>query len=159
MEVWSRVLVLSLGGMLGVNARYWVGVGLSRWVASHWGTFVINASGSFAIGFLTTALTHWLPHPHARLAILTGFLGGYTTFSTFAFESVTLWQRGERGAAAFNMAGSVATGFLAAFLGIILARDLFPSYGASQASADAPRSAAFEQGANDATATVDEEGS
>jgi len=121
---WSRVLVLSLGGVLGVNARYWLGLWLSRSTASHWATFVINTSGSFAIGFLATALAHWLPHPAFRLMVLTGFLGGYTTFSTFAFESVTLWERGERGAAVINLTGSVVFGFVAAFLGIALARAL-----------------------------------
>ncbi len=124
MEILVRIAVLSLGGILGVNARYWLGVLISRWAASHWATFVINVSGSFAIGFLSMAMARWLPHPHARLAVLTGFLGGYTTFSTFAFESVTLWERGESFTALANVIGSVVLGVLAAFLGIVLARDV-----------------------------------
>src|SRR4051794_34566966 len=113
MEPWVRVVVLSLGGALGVNARYWLGVWMNRWASPQfpWATFTINVSGSFAIGFLTTALARWLPHPHMRLLVLTGFLGGYTTFSTFAFESVTLWEHGERGLSLINLAGSVAAGF------------------------------------------------
>ncbi len=59
--------------------------------------------------------------------VLTGFLGGYTTFSTLAFESVMFWERGERGAALANMVGSVAVGFLAASLGVALARDVLIS--------------------------------
>jgi CrcB protein len=118
-----RVLALSAGGVLGVNARYWLGLWMNRWASPQfpWATFAINVSGSFAIGFLTVALARWLPHPNARLLLITGLLGGYTTFSTFAHESHTLWDRGERGLALVNMAGSVLAGFVAVFLGIALA--------------------------------------
>jgi CrcB protein len=124
MEGWLRVAVLSAGGALGVNARYWLGVWVSRWAGARfpWATVLINVSGSFAIGFLTVALAAWLPHPHARLFALVGFLGGYTTFSTFSFESLTLWERGEPGLALGNMVGSVVAGFAAAALGAGLAR-------------------------------------
>jgi fluoride exporter len=123
-EVWVRVLALSAGGVLGVNARYWLGVSMSRWAAAPWATFSINISGSFAIGFLTITLARWLPHPHARLMILTGFLGGYTTFSTLAFESAVFWERGERGLAAANLIGSLIVGVIAALLGMALAREI-----------------------------------
>ena len=110
METWGRILALSVGGVAGVNARYWLGVWINRWASSQfpWATFSINVSGSLAIGFLTALLARWSPHSHLRLVILVGFLGGYTTFSTYAFESVTLWQRGEWGFSLTNMAGSVA---------------------------------------------------
>jgi len=123
--VW-RVFVLSVGGALGVNARYWLGAWMSRWASPQfpWATFTINVSGSFAIGFLTTLLARWLPHPQWRLLVLVGFLGGYTTFSTFAFESLTLWERGERGLSFANVAGSVAAGLLAVTLGVALARGM-----------------------------------
>lgn len=123
MEGWTRVLVLSLGGVLGVNARYWLGVWMNRWAAAHWATFVINASGSFAIGFLAMALARWLPHPNIRLMILTGFLGGYTTFSTLAFESAVFWERGDKALAFANLGGSLVVGIVAALLGMALARD------------------------------------
>jgi CrcB protein len=125
-EPWVRVLVLSVGGVLGVNARYWLGFWMNRWVSAQfpWATFSINVSGSFAIGFLTMALARWLPHPNMRLLILVGFLGGYTTFSTFAFESLTLWERGEIGLSLANMIGSIAAGFVAVALGVGLARSL-----------------------------------
>jgi CrcB protein len=118
--------VLSLGGAFGVNARYWLGVWMNRWTSPQfpWATFTINVTGSFAIGFLTMALAQWLPHPYFRLLVLVGFLGGYTTFSTFSFDSLTLWQRGEVGLWLTNMAGSVVAGFLAAGLGVGLARTL-----------------------------------
>ena len=90
METWLKVVALSIGGTLGVNARYWLGAWMSRWTSPQfpWATFVINVSGSFLIGFLTVALTRWMPHPNVRLLVITGFLGGYTTFSTFENDNV-----------------------------------------------------------------------
>jgi CrcB protein len=118
--------VLSLGGALGVNARFWLGVWMNRWTspAFPWATFTINVSGSFAIGLLAEGLTHWLPHPNVRLLVVVGFLGGYTTFSTFSFDTLTLWERGEAGLSLANGAGSVLAGLLAVGLGVALARGL-----------------------------------
>jgi CrcB protein len=126
MGTWVEVSVLSVGGILGVNARYWLGVWVNRWASPQfpWATFTINVSGSFLIGFLSVALTRWLPHPNLRLMIVTGFLGGYTTFSTFEYESVTLWERGESGLAVTYLVGSVVAGFAAVLLGIMAARGL-----------------------------------
>jgi CrcB protein len=125
-EPWIKVAALSVGGALGVNARFWLGVWMSKWAGAQfpWATFTINVSGSFAIGFLTVALTRWLPHPNARLLVVVGFLGGYTTFSTFSFDSLNLWERGERALAAANVVGSVVLGLAAAALGLALARGL-----------------------------------
>jgi CrcB protein len=123
---WFRILALSLGGVLGVNARYWLGVAIAR-VTSHpfpWATFLINVSGSFAIGFGASLLAGQSPHSPARLLLLTGFLGGFTTFSTFSLESVGLWRGGERGLSLFNALGSVAAGCLAVVLGAALANGL-----------------------------------
>ena len=134
METGWRVLVLSVGGALGVNARYWLGFWVSRWTSAQFpcATFVINVSGSFAIGFLSTLLVQRLPHPHLRLLVLVGFLGGYTTFSTFAYESLTLWERGERRLSCAYVAGSVAAGLLAVTVGTLLARGLTDIQGRSQ---------------------------
>jgi CrcB protein len=125
-QPWGTILALSAGGVLGVNARYWLGYWFSRWLTHQfpWATFVINVTGSFAIGFLTVALARWLPHPNVRLFAVVGFLGGYTTFSTFAFDSIILWERGEVGLSLANMAGSVVAGFVAVGLGLGLARAL-----------------------------------
>ncbi len=126
METWIKVVALSFGGSLGVNARYWLGFWMSRWTSPQfpWGTFAINISGSFLIGFFTVALTRWMPYPNARLLVITGFLGGYTTFSTFANESLSLWERGEGLLMGANLVGSVAAGFMAVLLGTALARGL-----------------------------------
>ncbi len=126
---WGAIVALSTGGVIGVNARYWLGFWVSRWIANPfpWATFAINISGSFAIGFLTILLTRWLPHPNFRLALLVGFLGGYTTFSTYMFDSLALWERGEIRLALANVAGSTLAGLLAVGLGVGLARTLIAS--------------------------------
>ena len=126
METWLKVIVLSVGGTLGVNARYWLGAWISRWTSSQfpWATFTINVSGSFLIGFLTVTLTRWIPHPSVRLLLITGFLGGFTTFSTFENDSLMLWERGESILMAANLFGSVGIGFAAVLLGASLARGL-----------------------------------
>jgi fluoride exporter len=125
-EKWYQVATLSVGGVLGVNARYWLGVAINRWTGAQfpWATFVINVSGSFAIGLLSVLLARWLPHPHARLLAVVGFLGGYTTFSSFSFEALALWERGEPGLCMAYLGGSVAAGFGAVVLGTALGREL-----------------------------------
>jgi fluoride exporter len=126
-ESWYQVVVLSVGGVLGVNARYWLGLAITRWVGAQfpWATFTINVSGSFAIGLFTVFLARWLPqHPHARLLVVVGFLGGYTTFSSFSFESMTLWERGEPALCLTYLIGSVVAGFAAVLVGTALGRGL-----------------------------------
>jgi len=124
LDVLARVLVLSAGGALGVNARYWLGVLMARWTGPRfpWATVAINVSGSFAIGIGAVALAARWPGPMARLFVVTGFLGGYTTFSSFAFESLTLWERGDRALSTANTFGSVAAGLAAVVLGVAAGR-------------------------------------
>lgn len=142
METWYQVAVLSLGGVLGVNARYWLGVVINRWLGSQfpWATFTINVTGSFAIGFCTVVLARWLPHPYARLLVVVGFLGGYTTFSSYSLESLALWERGERRLCVTYMAGSVVSGFAAVVLGTAVGHGLMQST-ASRGTADSRASA------------------
>jgi CrcB protein len=132
-HAWSRgvekliqVGLLSLGGACGVNLRFWFGLWISRWSGRQfpWATLLINVSGSFAIGFLTVILARWLPHPNHRLMLITGVLGGYTTYSSFAFESLTLWERGERLQGVLYVGSTVLAGFFAVALGVALAREL-----------------------------------
>jgi CrcB protein len=126
-ETWYQVVVLSVGGVLGVNARYWLGVAISRSTGTQfpWATLTINVTGSFAIGLFTVFLSRWLPqHPHARLLVVVGFLGGYTTFSSFSFETMTLWERGEHGLCLTYVLGSVVAGLTAVLLGTALGRVL-----------------------------------
>jgi CrcB protein len=123
-----KVLALSIGGVLGVNARYWLGLWMNQWASPKfpWATFTINVTGSFAIGFLTIVLARWLPNANARLFLITGLLGGYTTFSAYSFESLSMWERGDRWAAFAYVFGSVLAGLIAVTLGVALARAVAP---------------------------------
>jgi CrcB protein len=140
-EGWNQVVLLSVGGSLGVNARYWLGVAITRWSGPQfpWATLTINVSGSFAIGLLTVLLTRWLPQPTMRLLVVVGFLGGYTTFSSFSYEALVLWERGERAACLGYVAGSVGAGLVAVVLGTMAGRGLVGPAG--RWTADRPRAA------------------
>ena len=124
-----RVLALSIGGALGVNARYWLGLGIDRIVGARfpWGTLAINASGSFAIGLVATCLASRPAQHPWRLVAIAGFLGGYTTFSAFALETYRLGESGSAGRSVAYVAASVAAGIAAVALGISLGRALAPS--------------------------------
>lgn len=126
MEKLIQVGLLSLGGACGVNIRFWFGLWITRWSGHQfpWATLLINVTGSFAIGVLTVLLARWLPHPNHRLMLITGLLGGYTTYSSFAFESLMLWERGERVQGMLYVGSTVVVGFLAVALGVALARGL-----------------------------------
>ena len=113
-----------LGGGLGSVARYAAGTAIMSRFGSRFplGTMAINVTGSFAIGLIMTLFTERLtPHPHWRLLLVVGFLGGYTTFSSFEYESYRLVRDGGTWLALLNMAGSVMFGFAAVWLGSVLA--------------------------------------
>lgn len=119
------ILWVGLGGFLGANARYL----LAGWAARHfgtffpYGTFIINITGSFILGFFLAfaELRPWV-HPSARLFFPIGFVGAYTTFSTYTYESMVLMQRGEFMLGATYIVGSVMAGLIAVFAGIALGR-------------------------------------
>lgn len=81
-------------------------------------------TGTVLAGLGAVTLTRWLAHPHLRLLLLVGLLGGYTTYSTFALESLALWERGERAMSLGYMGATVPGGFLAAALGAAAGRAL-----------------------------------
>lgn len=116
-------LLVALGGGLGSMARYLVGGWFAARLGSGfpYGTFVINVTGSFIIGFFLAFAEDrvWLG-PNWRLFFAIGVVGGYTTFSTFEYESIRLLQDGEMLAGAFYMVGSVVSGALGAIVGIAL---------------------------------------
>ena len=122
-----RGLWVGVAGFFGAVARYSLDGWVSRLAGGGfpWGTFVVNLSGCFVIGLLTTVLTErLLPLPTVRVAVTVGFVGAYTTFSTFAYESLRQIQEGALGLAVANVAGSVVLGIAAAWLGVVAGRAL-----------------------------------
>jgi len=120
-------LTISLGAVLGANLRYLVGLyAVERFGASFpYGTLFINVSGSLAIGFfLTLGYERLSLPPLVRLFFATGFLGAYTTFSTFSFETAALIREGAYLAALTYVAASMVGGMIAVFLGIVVAESL-----------------------------------
>ena len=118
------VLLVAAGGALGSAARYGVGrmMGPQLTGAVPWQTFIVNATGAFLIGLLLVAAARlgWPGWWRPFLAV--GILGGYTTFSTFALETVELALRGAYVTAGGYALGSLAVGLLAAAAGIFLGR-------------------------------------
>ena len=118
-------LAIALAGSLGALARYAVDVLLRPGHVFPWATFVVNISGAFLLGVVVTVLSPRLGHGHwLRPAITIGFLGSYTTFSTFTLESYRLAHDGSLPFAAANGAGSVVAGLAALSLGVVVGRAL-----------------------------------
>jgi len=115
---------IAIGGALGASARYGVTQLITVPPASFpWSTFWTNVSGSFALGVvLAIVLERFPPSRYARAFAATGFLGAYTTYSTFAVETDLLVKDGHAGIAAAYVVASLVTGFAAVFLGMWLAR-------------------------------------
>ncbi len=123
----ANVLWIGLGAVLGANARYFV----SLWLAAKlgpafpYGTLTVNAAGSLLLGFLVAAGSHYFAlSPQLRLLLFVGFLGSFTTFSTFAVESIDLWQNGRVWAGLVNILANNGLSLLCAALGILLAGQL-----------------------------------
>ncbi len=120
-------LIIGIGGFLGAIARYEIAV----WIGQRWGrsfplgTFVINVTGSFLIGLLMTLMTEKIiENPQWRLLLVVGFLGAYTTFSTFEYETGALLRDREWMYAGLNVIGSVFVGFIALKLGEMIAKSI-----------------------------------
>jgi CrcB protein len=114
---------VALGGALGASARYLTGVAAVR-VMGHgfpWGTLMVNVAGSFLMGVLVVVLAHLNA---TRLApfLMTGVLGGFTTFSAFSLDVMTLFERGQPATAGLYILGSVAISLLAIVAGMALMR-------------------------------------
>jgi len=123
----TNVLIIGIGGFLGAVARYAVALWIGRqWISSFpMGTFIINVSGSFLIGLLMALFTErFLVSPQWRLLLVVGFLGAYTTFSTFEYETGALLKDGEWLMAMLNVVLSVVAGFIALKLGEIIAKSI-----------------------------------
>ena len=122
--------LIALGSAVGGNLRYWLG----RWIDAQgwrgglpWGTFVINVTGSLLLGFFAVWFLERLSPARRELYLLlgTGFCGGYTTFSTFEWETFKLVRDGNWPAALTNVFGSLAAGFIGVVLGAMAAHFVF----------------------------------
>ena len=123
----EKFLLISAGAILGANARYW----LSDWATRKWGaafpygTLLVNLTGSLLLGlFLTLALERLNLDPRWRLLIATGFLGAYTTFSTYTYESISLLLKGQWLPSLLNLLGSTLLGLIAVAVGIFIGKSL-----------------------------------
>jgi len=121
-----RYLCVLAGGAVGSLLRYLAGIAItSRWTGSFpLATFLINVTGSFGIGVLATVLAS-SSNPNWRPLLITGLLGGYTTFSAFEWETLSAVRGGFSGIALLYALGSVALGYLACWLGTLTATLLF----------------------------------
>ena len=120
-----KVAVVAVGGALGAITRYGVSVLVARFWTGDFplATFLINVSGSFILGFFATfAAEKSTLDPMWRLLVATGFVGAYTTFSTFEYETQALNEAGATAVAVANILASVVDGFVAVQLGVMMAR-------------------------------------
>jgi len=119
------IIAVALAGALGALSRY----GLEGLISVRFpgafplGTFVVNITGSFMLGLLLIVLTERTTvEPAVRTALTVGFIGAYTTFSTFSFETVRLLEDGAYATAALNVVATLAVGLVAVWFGMALGR-------------------------------------
>lgn len=119
----DRYIMVLVGGAAGSLARFIVGTAIMTRLGGRFpfGTAFINITGSFLIGFAMTFLTERTMNPNWRFLLVVGFLGGYTTFSSFQWETLSLVRDGSRWLPLLNGVGSVVVGYVAVWLGAALA--------------------------------------
>jgi CrcB protein len=123
----NRFLLIAIGAVLGANARYLVGL----WAAQRfginfpYGTAIVNITGSLILGFLVAwGTSHTGLSPELRLLLAVGFLGSYTTFSSFAVESLQQFESASLGSALLNLFVNNGLGLAAAWVGMLLAKSI-----------------------------------
>ncbi|MEQ9554590.1 MAG: fluoride efflux transporter CrcB [Rhodospirillales bacterium] len=123
----KMLLAVAMGGAVGAVGRFLVvnAVGSQLGHGFPWGTFTVNLVGSFVLGALIEiSALHWSPPPEIRAFLVVGVLGAFTTFSTFSLDSYTLIDRGQIGAAAVYIGGSVVLCIFGFWAGIALLRQV-----------------------------------
>lgn len=123
----GRTLAVGVGGFLGAVARYWLAGAVQRLAGSAfpWGTFAVNVSGSFLLGLLVTLSLERVPLGLTpRLLLTVGFCGGFTTMSTFSYETVMLLRDGSVAAATGNVVTTVLVCIVGVWFGGVVARFL-----------------------------------
>ncbi len=124
--MFTNLIQVALGGAIGASARYLTGVVAIRLIGPGfpWATLVVNILGSFLMGALIVVLAHlsgnrWAPF------LMTGVLGGFTTFSAFSLDAITLFERGQVWIAALYVAASVVLSLAAIVAGLAVARGIY----------------------------------
>ena len=121
----ATVLWIGIGGFLGANSRYWLGSLINRWLGTGfpWATALVNISGALLIGIIATLFAdRAIDNEALRLFLIVGVLGGYTTFSSYTFEAVSMMQEDRWMAAISYLALSNLVGILACVAGVMIAR-------------------------------------
>ncbi len=122
-----KPLIVGIGGFFGAISRYLIDGWISSFIGKDLpiGTLAVNISGSFLLGLLFAAILENLTHDHhLSLLMASGFIGAYTTYSTFMLDSVKLANSGALSLAVLNVVASLAFGFLAVYIGLSLGRNL-----------------------------------
>ncbi|MBB15046.1 fluoride efflux transporter CrcB [Candidatus Poribacteria bacterium] len=118
----KKIFLIAIGGSLGANARYWLGILVEHYLGGEfpYATFIVNITGSFLLGmFLTLVSTRYLSlNQGYQWAISVGFLGSYTTFSAFKYETMMLAETGNHLGALMNTGLSIFVGLIAVWLGV-----------------------------------------
>jgi CrcB protein len=127
MEQMIKYLMVAMGGAIGSTLRFWVGGSVADRLGTRfpYGTFLVNCTGSFLIGLVLTLISERANvNPNWRYLIGVGFIGGYTTFSAFEYETFQSLQDGKMLIASLNVILSVAVGLICVWLGVAAARGL-----------------------------------
>lgn len=121
----STLLQVALGGALGASGRYLTGVAAMRLMGPGfpWATLAVNVLGSLVMGVVVVTLGHLSANRFAPL-LMTGVLGGFTTFSAFSLDTLTLWERGQQALAVTYVAASVTLSLVAIVAGLWIARSI-----------------------------------
>ncbi len=124
MAVLMTLLQIGLGGALGAMSRFLLATGVMRLTGDGLplGILTVNVLGSFLMGVAVTAFSHHFEDINLAPLVMTGFLGGFTTFSAFSLDAVNLVQSGRVGMAAFYIGGSVGLSIMALMLGLMVAK-------------------------------------
>jgi CrcB protein len=126
MSEWARTLLVGAGGFVGATLRYILGGLVSRHASTEfpWGTLLVNATGCFLIGLVAVLAEERGVGLGGRLFLMVGVLGGYTTFSTFGYETLSLMREGSHALAAANALGQLLLGLAAVWVGMTVARGM-----------------------------------